>query len=47
MCGYFWIGFIDVIFAGKNSISFTSLFSSHGFENNDSIFLKYFKDESK
>ena len=28
MCGYFCIGFIDFLFAGKSLIGFTSLFSS-------------------
>ena len=27
MCGYFCIGFIDFLFAGKSLIGFTSLFS--------------------
>ena len=27
MCGYFYIGFIDFMFAGKKLTDFTSLFS--------------------
>ena len=27
MCGYFYIGFIDFILAGKNLTDFTNLFS--------------------
>ena len=45
MCEYFCIGFIDFMFAGKTLIDFTSLFSPCDFEKNDSIILKYFKDE--
>ena len=32
MCGYFCIGFIDFILAGKKRTDFTSLFSLHYFE---------------
>ena len=39
ICGYFWIGFIDFIFVGKNLIDFTSLFSPYDFEKNDHIFF--------
>ena len=45
MCGYFCIGFIDFMFAGKTLVGFTSLFFPHDFEKNDSIILSYFKDE--
>ena len=31
MCGYFCIGFIDFMFAGKTLIDFASLFSPSGF----------------
>ena len=43
MCGYFCIGFIDFMFAGTNSIDFTSLFSSYDFKKNDKIIFDYFK----
>ena len=43
MCGYFCIGFIDFIFAGKSLIDFTSLFSPYNFKKNDDIILSYFK----
>ena len=43
MCGYFCIGFIDFIFAGKSLIDFTSLFSPYDFKKNDDIILNYFK----
>ena len=32
MCVYFWIGFIDFMFAGKILIDFTSLFSPYDFK---------------
>ena len=47
MCGYFCIGFIDSILANETLTDFTSLFSPYGFEKNDNIILKYFKNEWK
>ena len=32
MCGYFCIGFIDFILAGKELTDYTSLFSPHDFK---------------
>ena len=45
MCGYFGIGFIDFMLAGKKLTGFTSLFFPFDFKNNDDIILSYFKDE--
>ena len=45
ICGYFCIGLIDFMIAGKKLTDFTILFSLHDFEKNDNIFLSYFKDE--
>ena len=45
MCGYFCIGFIDFMLAGKKLTNFTSLFSPYDFKKNDNIILSYFKDE--
>ena len=45
MCGYFCIGFIDFILAGKKLTDYTSLFSPHDFKKNDDIILSYFKNE--
>ena len=45
MCGYFCIGFIDFVLAGKKLTDFTSLFSPYDFKKNDDIILSYFKDE--
>ena len=45
MCRYFCIGFIDFMLAGKKLTDFTGMFSPYDFEKNDSIILRYFKDE--
>ena len=45
MCGYFYIGFIDFILTGKTLIDHAILFSPYNSEKNDTIILKYFKDE--
>ena len=42
MCGYFCIGFVDLIFTNKTLIDFTSLFSPYDFEENDKIILNAF-----
>ena len=41
--GYFCIGFIDFMFAGKSLIDFTSLFSPYDFRKKDDIILSCFK----
>ena len=45
MCGYFCIGFIDFMLAGKKLTDFTDMFYPHDSEKNDDIILSYFKDE--
>ena len=47
MCGYFCIGFIDFMLAGKKLTDYTNLFSPHDFKKNDDIILSYFKNEWK
>ena len=42
-CGYFCIGFIDFMSAGKKLTDYTNLFSPHDFKKDDSISLSYFK----
>ena len=37
ICGYFCIGFIDFMFAGKSLIDFTSLFSPYDFKKKKKI----------
>ena len=44
ICGYFCIGFIDFMLAGKKLTDFTSMFSLYNFDKNDNIILSYFKD---
>ena len=43
MCGYYCIGFICFMFAGRSFIDFTSLFSPYDFKKNDDIIFSYFK----
>ena len=45
ICGYFCIGFIDFMLAGKKLTDYTNLFSPHDFKKNDDIILSYFKNE--
>ena len=47
MCGYFCIGFIDFMLAGKKLTDYTSLFSPHDFKKYDHIILTYLKNEWK
>ena len=42
MCGYFFIGFINFMLAGRTLTEFTNLFSPNNFKKNDDINLKYF-----
>ena len=44
MCGYFCIGFINFMLAGKILIGYTNLFSPYDSNKNDSIIFSYFKD---
>ena len=43
MCGYFCIGFIDFMLAGKTLTEFTNIFSLNKLKKNDDIILNYFK----
>ena len=43
MCGYFCIGFIDLMLKGKSLLEYTNLFSPNDYEKNDKIILKYFQ----
>ena len=45
MCGYFCIGFVDFMLAGKKLTDFTNMLSPYGFKKNDDIILTYLKDE--
>ena len=45
MFGYFCIGFIDFMLAGKTLTDFTNMFSPLDFEKNDDMILSYFKNK--
>ena len=42
MCGYFCIGFIGFMLAGKTLTEFTNLFLRHNLKKNNDIILNYF-----
>ena len=46
MCGYFCIGFIDFMLAGKTLTEFTNLFSPNNFKKNDDTILKSFMNNA-
>ena len=43
MCGYFFIGFINFMLAGKSLMEYTNLFSPNNFKKNFDIILNYFR----
>ena len=43
MCGYFSIGFIDFMLAGKKLTDYTNLFFPYDFKKNYNIILNYVK----
>ena len=43
MSGYFCVGFIDFMLAGKKLTDFTNLFSPHDFKKNDDIIFVIFQ----
>ena len=45
MCGYYCIGFIDYMLAGKTLIDYARLFSPYDFEKNGNIIFSYFQNE--
>ena len=45
ICGYFCIGFIDFMLAGKKLTDYTNLFFLRDFKKIDNIILNYFKYE--
>ena len=42
MCGYFYTGFINFMFKGKNLTEYPNLFSPNYFTKNDNTILNYF-----
>ena len=45
MCGYFCIGLIDFMSAGKKFTDYTNLFSPYDFKKKYSIILSYFTNK--
>ena len=45
ICGYFCIGFIDLILPGKTLTDFTDLFLPNNFKKNDHTILNYFMND--
>ena len=45
MYGYFCIGLIDLMLAGKKLTDYTNLFSPHDLKKNNDVILSYFKNE--
>ena len=43
MCGYFCIGFVDVMLTAKSLLEYRNLFSPNEYKKNDKIILKYFQ----
>ena len=42
ICGYFCIGFINLMLKGKSLTDFTNILSPNNFKKNDNIILDYF-----
>ena len=45
-CGYFCIGFINFVLAGKTLTEYTNLFPPNNFKKNDDITLNYFRSNT-
>ena len=45
MCGYFCVGFIDFMLAGKTLTEYTNLSSPNNFKKNDDIILNLFYEQ--
>ena len=46
ICGYFCIGFINLMLKGKTLTEYTNLFLSSDFTKNDDIVLNYFMNNT-
>ena len=46
MCGYFCIGFINLMFKGKTLTEYTNLFLPNDFLKNDDTVSKYFMNNT-
>ena len=47
MCGYFCLGFIDLMLNGKSLLEYKNLFSPNEYKKNDKLILKISSVESK
>ena len=45
MCGFYFITFIEYMLARKTLLDYTNMFSPNGYENNDEIIYKSFKEK--
>ena len=45
MCGFYYIAFMEYMFAGKTLLEYTDLFSVSDYKKNYKIIYKYFKDK--
>ena len=45
MCGSYCMAFIKYMFAGKNLLDYTNLFSSNDYIKNDELIYNYFKNK--
>ena len=45
MCGFYCIGFIEYMLAGKTLSNYTNLISPNDYKKNDKILYKCFKDK--
>ena len=43
MCGYFCIGFLDVMLKSKILLDYTNLFCPNDYEKKNKVILKYFQ----
>ena len=43
--GFYCMAFIEYTIVGKTLLDYTTLFSCNGYEKNDNIIYKYFKDK--
>ena len=47
MCGYFCLGFIDLMLNGNSLLEYKNLFSPNEYKKNDKLILKISSVESK
>ena len=45
MYGFYCISFVEYMIVGKTLLDYTNVFFPNGYQNNDKIIYKYFKDK--